>query len=91
MAGGEIPATTAGYPGLLAHDESDKTHTRKVIVDNLGTLRCGGGANRVGFTYADGKIATMDVRKSVNGVNVTKRYTFTWDGDDLTTIEVSEV
>jgi hypothetical protein len=89
MADQEGAAIAFGVPALIAHQEGDRNRCKQILSDDLGALRVGGGANLINFTYSGGKVATMDIYKLVNGVNTCKRYTFTWDGDNVTSIEVT--
>ena len=84
----EKPTIAHGVPGLLASQEGKAEWLRRIMSDDHGALRVGGGANLINFTYSGDKVATIDVFKYVNGVNVTKRFTFTWSGDNISSISV---
>jgi hypothetical protein len=91
MAGDTI-AVSQGSQALAGHNPAAANETKRIFADEQGALRIDGGFKSVAFTWnPDSTASVIDVVKIVNGVDVTKRLSFTWAAGKLQSLVSSIV
>lgn len=85
---GEGAAIAQGVPALLGHNPSAALETRRIFADEQGALRVDANVKNMSFTWnSDNTVNTIDVIRVVNGVDITKRVTFTWAAGKLQSLD----
>ena len=83
---GEGAAITGRAQGLLAHDTSDSSSTKRVHASELGALIVCGGTGVRTFSYDDdGYLSGFTIQRHVNGTAYTETYTITRNANNKIT------
>ena len=78
---GEKAARINTQFGILAHSQDDKEYARRVNATELGELLVSNGAKSSSITYTGaGLVDEIVLTYEVNGADVTKTITFSYDG-----------
>jgi hypothetical protein len=89
---GETIAVSQGSQALAGHNPVAANETKRIFADEQGALRVDANVKNMSFTWnGDNTVNTIDVVRVVNGVDVTKRVTFTWAASKLQSLVSSIV
>lgn len=84
---GEQPALAQGAWGLLGHNPDTWKETKRVCADEQGALRVDANVKSMAFTWnGDNTVNTIEIVRVLDGVDVTKRVTFTWAASKLQSV-----